>query len=148
MLIVAILSDPGNAVAIETAAREFASETARLDLAIAEAEDVEEALADRLGRGDLPLSRYNVAVRPLADRIKKLKAERAGLPGSGSKPMAHQPLEASRQQWKQRWDKADHKEKRDLLKMALRGRHLVVASVEHGLGSYDLADIAHRVSIR
>jgi hypothetical protein len=79
-LVVEILSDPSNMVAIEAAAREIASETARLDLAIAEAEEVAEALADRLGRGELPLTRYNVAVRPLDERIKKLKDERAALP--------------------------------------------------------------------
>jgi DNA invertase Pin-like site-specific DNA recombinase len=140
-LVVEILSNPRNANAIEAAARE----AARLDLAITEAEDVAEVLADRLGRGELPLSRYNVAARPLDDRIKKLKAERAALPN----PATQQPpaQETSREQWRKRWDNADHKEKRDLLKMALRGEHLVVAPAEHGLGSYDLADIAPRVSI-
>jgi hypothetical protein len=31
--------------------------------------------------------------------------------------------------------------------MALRGKHLVVAPAERGLGSYDLADIIRRVTI-
>ena len=147
-LVVEILSNPGNTVAIEAAAREYASEAARLDLAVAEAEDVAEALAERLGRGELPLARYNVAVRPLDERIKKLKAERAALTDPGSSgPVAQQPLEASREQWQRRWDSADHKEKRDLLTMALAGKHLVVAPAEHGLGSYGPADIARRVTI-
>jgi site-specific DNA recombinase len=50
---VAILSDSRHAGAIESATRELESEAARLDLAIAEAERVAEALADRLGRGEL-----------------------------------------------------------------------------------------------
>ena len=62
-------------------AREVESETAQLDLAIAEAESVAEALADRLGRGDMTLSRYDIAIRPLDERIAKLKAERAALGG-------------------------------------------------------------------
>ena len=145
-LVVEILSDPSNVVAIEAAAREFASEAARLDLAVAEAEDVAEALAERLGRGELPLTRYNVAVRPLEERIKKLKAARAVLTGFCG-PVSQQPLEASRVQWKRRWDDADHQDKRDLLTMALQGKRLVVAPAEHGLGSYDLGDIARRVSV-
>lgn len=68
-LVIEILSDPRNTAAIETSAREIASETARLDLEIAEAEAVAEALADRLGRGEIPLTRYDVAVRPLDARI-------------------------------------------------------------------------------
>lgn len=147
VLVIEILSDPRNTAAIETAAREIASETARLDLEIAEAEDVAEALADRLGRGEITLSRYDVAIKPLDARIAKLKAERDALPDPSSDPMAQQPLEASPEQWKQRWDKADHKEKRDLLTTALRGKHLVIAPAERGRGSTDRADILRRISV-
>ena len=78
-LAIEILADPRHADAIEATAREIESEAARLDLAIAEAESVAEALADRLGRGDITLSRYDIAIRPLDERIAKLKAERAAL---------------------------------------------------------------------
>jgi DNA invertase Pin-like site-specific DNA recombinase len=121
-LTVAILSDSRHAEAIESAAQEFESAAARLDLAVAEAERVAEALADRLGRGELALSRYEVATRPLDERIAKLKAEREALgdavPGASREP--------SLEHWQQRWDKADAAEKRELLKMALRGRRLIV----------------------
>src|SRR6266568_4042309 len=40
---------------------------------------LDEALADRLGRGDISLNRYDIAARPLDERIDKLKAERAAL---------------------------------------------------------------------
>ena len=55
------------------------TEADRLDLAIAEAENVAEALADRLGRGDMTRFRYDVVIRPLDERIAKLKAERSAL---------------------------------------------------------------------
>ena len=143
-----ILSDPRNTAAIETAAREIASETARLDLAIAEAEDVAEALADRLGRGELTLNRYDVAIKPLDQRIAKLKAEREALSSPGYSPAARVPLEASRDQWQRRWDAADHKERRDLLKMALRDRHLVIAPMKRGAGGINQAEIIRRIKIK
>ena len=139
-LVIEILSDPRNTVAIETAAREIASESSRLDLAIAEAEDVAEALADRLGRGELKLNRYDAAIMPLDERIAKLKAEREALSGADSEPSARMPLEASREQWQRRWDAADDRQKRDLLKMGLRGRHLVIAPMERGAGGISPAE--------
>jgi site-specific DNA recombinase len=147
VLVIEILSDPRNTAAIETAAREIASETARLDLAIAKAEEVAEALADRLGRGEIKLSRYDVAIRPLDARIEKLKAERAALSAPGPTPVPPRLLEASREQWQRRWDAADHKERRDLLKMALRGKHLGIAPAAHGPGSTEQADIVRRIRI-
>ncbi len=147
-LVVEILSDPRNSAAIETAAREIASEAARLDLEIAEAEDVAEALADRLGRGEIPLTRYDVAVRPLDARIEKLKAERAALSAPGFAPVPPRLLAATREQWQRRWDAADHKERRDLLKMALGGKHLVIGPVEHGPGSTEQTDIIRRIEIK
>ena len=148
VLVVEILSDPRNTAAIETAAAAIASEAARLDLEIAESEAVAEALADRLGRGEIALTRYDVAVRPLDMRIAKLKDERAALPTPGSAPVPQQPVEASREQWQLRWDNAEDKERRDLLKMALRGRHLVIAPVEHGAGGVNQAEVIRRIKIK
>jgi hypothetical protein len=145
-LVIEILADPGNAGEIETAAREIASEATRLDLEIAGAEEVAEALADRLGRGEITLVRYDVAIKPVDERIARLKAERAALPEPESSPAVQSP-ETSREQWTQRWDKAGHKEKRDLLKMALRGRHLVVQPALRGRGSAAPEDVMGRVSV-
>jgi site-specific DNA recombinase len=147
-LVIEILSDPRNTTAIEAAAREIASEAARLDLEIAEAEDVAEALAERLGRGEIMLNRYDVAIKPLDQRIEKLKAERAALSSPASIPAAELVLEASREQWQRRWDAADHKEKRELFKMALRGRHLVIAPMERGAGGISQAEIIRRIKIK
>jgi site-specific DNA recombinase len=141
-LAIEILTDPGHADAIESAAREVEGETARLDLAIAEAENVANALADRLGRGDITLDRYDVASRPLDERIAKLKAERATL---GDSPPSRIPA-ASREHWERRWAAAGQKEKRELLSMALRGRRLVIAPSGPGTRAHD-GDVTHRIRI-
>jgi len=121
-LAVEILADPRQADAVETTAREMKAEADRLDLAIAEAENVAEALADRLGRGDMTRSRYDVVIRPLDERIAKLKAERAAL-GDLS---PQRPPAASREHWQRLWKEADAGERRALLQMALRGRRLII----------------------
>jgi DNA invertase Pin-like site-specific DNA recombinase len=138
---VEILSDSRHAEAIESVTRELESEAARLDLAIAEAERVAEALADRLGRGELTLSRYDIASRPLDERIAKLKAEREAL-GDTAPGASRQP---SREHWQKWWDDADTAEKRELLKMALRGRRLVVDPAS--LKRAERSDVTRRLRI-
>ncbi len=141
-LAIEILADPRHADAIEATAREMESQAARLDLAIAEAENVANALADRLGRGDITLTRYDIAIRPLDERIAKLKAERAAL----GDPSSQRTPRASREHWERRWAAADQKEKRELLKMALRGRRLIVASAGPGSPA-QRADVTRRLRI-
>ena len=75
------------------------------------------------------------------------QAERAALPDPGPVPGAQQSLGTSRAHWRQRWDAADHKGKRDLLKMVLRGKHLVIQPAQRGRGSTDQDDIIRRVTI-
>jgi hypothetical protein len=140
-IVVEILSDSRHAEAIESGTRELESEAARLDLAIAEAERVAEALADRLGRGELTLSRYDIANRPLYERIAKLKAEREAL-GDTAPGALRQP---SREHWQRRWDEADTAEKRELLKMALRGRRLIVDPAS--LKRAERSDVTRRIRI-
>ena len=141
-LVIEILVDPRHADAIEVVARAVESEAAQLDLAIAEAESVAEALADRLGRGDMTLSRYDIAIRPLDERIAKLKAERAAL----GDPSPQRPPTASRERWQRRWKGADTEERRALLKMALRGRRLIVAPAAPGTPA-ERADVTRRIRI-
>jgi hypothetical protein len=137
-----VLADPRHADAIEATAREIESEAARLDLAIAEAESVADALADRLGRGDITLARYDIAIRPLDERIAKLKAERAALGG----PSPQRTPRASREHWQRRWAAADQKERRELLRMALRGRRLIVAPAGPGSPA-ERADVTRRIRV-
>jgi DNA invertase Pin-like site-specific DNA recombinase len=138
---VEMLSDSRHAEAIESVTRELESEAARLDLAIAEAEHVAEALADRLGRGELTLSRYDIANRPLDERIAKLKAEREALGDTAPGP-SRQP---SQQHWQERWDDADTAEKRELLKLPLRGGRLVVDPAS--LKRAERSDVTRRLRI-
>jgi DNA invertase Pin-like site-specific DNA recombinase len=142
-LAIEILADPRHADAIEAIAREMESQAAQLDLAIAEAGNVADALADRLGRGDITLSRYDIAVRPLDERIAKLKDERAAL----GDPSPQQTPRASRKHWQRRWNDADQKEKRELLRMALRGRRLIIAPAGKGSPA-ERADVTHRIKIQ
>jgi site-specific DNA recombinase len=124
-----------------------ASEAVQLDIKIAEAEAVGEALTDRLGRGEITLAHYDLVIKPVDERIASLRAERAALPDPGPVPGTQQSLGTSRAQWRQRWDTADYKGKRDLLKMALRGKHLVIEPAQRGRGSADLDDVVGRVSV-
>jgi len=140
-LAIEILADPRHVDAIEATAREMEAEAARLDLAIAEAENVTEALADRLGRGDMTRSRYDIATRPLDERIAKFKAERdmLGDPGPQRLPAA------SREHWQRRWKEGDTEERRALLKMALRGRHLIIDPAS--LKRAERSDVTRRIRI-
>ena len=146
-LAVEILSDTRNTDEIERAAHEAASEAVQLDIKIAEAEAVAEALTDRLGRGEITLARYDLVIKPVDERIASRRAERAALPDPGPVPGAQQSLGTSRAQWRQRWDTADHKGKRDLLTMALRGKHLMIQPAQRGRGSADQDDIVRRITI-
>jgi site-specific DNA recombinase len=140
-LAITLLSDPRHSAAIEAAAAEAASEAARLEQEIAEDEAIVVAMDDRLTRKEITLARYERIVRPIEERIRKLTAEWDVL---GSPP-PQPPPKATRAQWERRWDAADTKERRALLKMALRGRRLVVGPSVRARPSQ--ADIAHRIRI-
>jgi DNA invertase Pin-like site-specific DNA recombinase len=147
-LVIEILSDPENTTAIETAARQAADERSRLDQEIAEAEEIAEEIAGRLGRQEITLKRHDAAVKPLDARIARLTAERAALPDPDPSTVTPEQLEASREQWQQRWDTATHEERRGYLKLALQGQEIVVEPPERGRGSTDPAEIIKRIKIR
>lgn len=116
-LVIETLSDPRNTTAIESADRQIDSETARLDMAIAEAVEAGGARGSPGAWRDLaqPLRRGH---QTLDARSAKLKAERDPLPRSrffrygdaAADGGDFRAVEAV-------WDAADHKERRDLLKM-------------------------------
>jgi DNA invertase Pin-like site-specific DNA recombinase len=140
-LTIEILADPRHTDAIEATVREMETEAARLDLAIARAEKVAEALADRLGRGDMTRLRYDITIRPLDERIAKLKAERAAL----GDPSPQHPPTGTREHWQRRWKEADTEERRVLLKMALRGRRLIIDPASRKLA--ERSDATRRIRI-
>jgi site-specific DNA recombinase len=126
-LVVAILSDPRHAAQVEEAARQAAGKAVELDAQIADAEALATRLADRLGRGEITLDRYDAATAPLDARLGKLRAERAAL-GEGI-PAEGVPS-GSEQEWRERWDTGEVGEKRALLRMALRGRKIAVGPAD------------------
>ncbi len=120
-LAIVVLSDAEVAQAAEVAAAAAEAEAAKLDAAIAKAEELRRQLADRLGRGELELDVFDAAVAPLDKRLAGLREQ---LDAIGTAP-ARVPAD-SESAWRRRWDAADPAERRSMLKLALRGRHLVI----------------------
>ena len=88
-------------------------------------------MADRLGRGELPLERYDALVRPLDTRISKLRAEIDALGANadmdgGSGYYVHTPRDHERLTLLEQWDDGSPVERRGIVKRALRGRRIVV----------------------
>ncbi len=78
--VIARLSDPAHAEQVARRSRAVAAVSAR----IADAERTAVALADRLGRGELSLGRFDAATAPLDARIERLTAERDELLKAGA----------------------------------------------------------------
>jgi DNA invertase Pin-like site-specific DNA recombinase len=119
-LAISILSDPRHASQIEAAAARRADEARDLDALIAADEATALALADRLGRGEMDLARYDAATGPLDRRLADLRRKRAAL----GDPDTAGP--ESGIDWATRWEVALPDERRALLRRALRGRVLAV----------------------
>lgn len=134
-----ILSDPRHAAQVEAAAAAHAEQAATLDSLIADAEQTALAMADRLGRGEKTLAEYDAVMDPLDARLAGLRAKREALDGApGPVPAAQ-----SRAGWAARWDNATHDERRTLLRMALRGRVLMVGPAHPA----DRADVKRRLTL-
>jgi hypothetical protein len=78
----------------------------------------------------------------LDERLAKLRTEREALGDTTSQ----RPQRASREHWQRRWDSAEPEEKRALIKMALRGRRLVIAPPEPGTRAH-YSDVTRRIKI-
>lgn len=135
---ITVLSDARHAGAIEAAAREASSEAAALDTAVAEAEHVALELAGRLGRGEIDLSRHDAAAKPLDRRLAELRAKRVAI---GEVEIVD--VAGSRAEWEARWESATTPERRILLRMALRGRPLLIGPAPRRGSS----EIASRIKI-
>jgi DNA invertase Pin-like site-specific DNA recombinase len=138
-LAVAALSDAEAASAAEAAAVAVQAEAASLDAAIARAEGLRVQLAGRLGRGELELDVFDAAVGPLNQRLAALRAQRTAL-GTGQPQPVPVDSEAA---WRRRWDGAEPGDRRDMLRLALRGRHLVVNPADR----QHRADVAARMTL-
>jgi site-specific DNA recombinase len=120
-LAIAVLSDAEVAHAAEVAAAEAEAQATELDAEIARAEELRRQLADRLGRGEMELDVFDAAVAPLDKRLAGLREQRDAI--GVAPPRAPADSESA---WRRRWDAADPAERRSMLKLALRGRHLVI----------------------
>jgi DNA invertase Pin-like site-specific DNA recombinase len=130
-LVIEILSDPRRAAAIEAAVLQAETEAARLDRLIADAEQLADDLAARLGAGEMTRRRYDAAAGPLEARLARLQAERGAV-----KPQQPPPRAASRKAWERRWADATPEQRRSLLRTALGGRKLVVHPAKRAAGTF------------
>ena len=89
-------------------------------------EHLAEELSGRLGRREITLKRYDVAMAPLNKRIAELRAELAELdnvPPAVADPVV---VAASREEWTARWNAATVVERRNLIRQALPNRRIVI----------------------
>jgi site-specific DNA recombinase len=138
-LAIAVLADAELASSAEAAAVAEAAEAAVLDAEIAKAEDLRVKLADRLGQGELELDVFDAATRPLDTRLAGLREQRKALVTVGVKAVPKRSEAA----WRKRWDAAGPVDRREMLRLALRGRKLVVGPADRKHRS----DIAARVTL-
>jgi len=78
-LVVRILADPRHTEAIEAAAKATQDKRRPLRAELTECEHLADELSGRLGRREITLQRYDVAMAPLDKRIAELHAELAEL---------------------------------------------------------------------
>lgn len=129
---VTALSDSRHSAIVEAAAKSIQSTRAKLEGQIDDAEQLANALADKLGRGEMKLERYEVAAPPLETRLTELRGQLAELDTLPVPEATDEDLAASRAEWEARWDAetTTTAERRELIKRALRGRRLVIAPLD------------------
>jgi DNA invertase Pin-like site-specific DNA recombinase len=133
-LAILVLSDAEQAHASEIAAEEAEAEARGLDDQIARAEELAGQLAERLGRGEITLHRYDKATAPLDRRIARLREQRAALGTGPGRP----PAVDTEAAWRKRWAVGTPEERRGWLRQALRGRRLVVSPGRDAAGRVSL----------
>lgn len=129
------LSDPATASAIELAERELEARRTKLVAELAEVDELIAALDERLGRREMALDRYERIVRPLEADRERLCAGLDELVGEDVAVYSTRlftPREAERFAWLIRWDEGDTAERRGIVKLALRGRRIVVGRGRSG----------------
>ncbi|MGH3547236.1 MAG: recombinase family protein [Pseudonocardiaceae bacterium] len=127
-LVVRILADPRHTEAIEAAAKATQDKRRPLRAELSECEHLADELSGRLGRREITLQRYDVAMAPLDKRIAELRAELVELDNSVPAAVADPAVEAaSREEWTARWNAATVAERRNLIRQALTNRRIVIA---------------------
>ena len=129
-LVVRILADPRHAEALEAAAKATDDKKRPLVAELSECEHLADELSGRLGRREITLKRYDVAMVPLDKRIAGLRAELVELdsvPAAVADPVV---VAASREEWIARWDAATVAERRSFIRQALANRRIVIAPAD------------------
>ena len=137
-LAIAVLSDAERAHAVEIAAAQAEAEAAGLDEQIGKGEELGRKLADRLGRGELDIDRYDAAIAALDKRLASLRGRRKAL-GTGP---ARVPVDTEAA-WRVRWAEGTPEDRRRWLGIALNGTRLIVGPAVSGRRS----DVAARVTV-
>ena len=126
-LVVRILSDPRHAEALEAAAKATEDKRRPVLAELSECEHLAEELSGRLGRREIPIQRYDVAIAPLDKRIAELRAELAELDSKAPAAVADPAIvSASREEWTARWNAATVAERRNLIRQPLPNRRIVI----------------------
>ncbi len=124
---VRILSDPRHTEALEAAAKATEDKRRPLRAELTDCEHLADELSGRLGRREITLQRYDVAMTPLDKRIAELRAELAVLDSTPT-AIADPAIEAAtREEWTARWNAATVAERRNLIRQALANRRIVIA---------------------
>ena len=126
-----ILSDPAHADAVAAQEQATAQERQRIEGELSQAEALATALADRLGRGEITLARYDAATAPLDARTGQLRAELAGLSAEADEPRPTgrnpvTPRDYSFLSWLEVLTEGTPAEQRAAMARALAGRQLIV----------------------
>lgn len=116
------LSDDRYAAAVEAARAQVADRLSAINADIAEYEQLQEAVSERLGRREFKtMAAFDKANKPIVEELERLYAEREALSdGSPQGPTKAQPPAAIAAQW----DTADNSERRVMLTRALGGSTL------------------------
>lgn len=123
LITIARLSDSRYAAAISAARAQVAERLAEVRAEIAECEEIQRGLSERLGRREMTFEAFDQANLPLVRDLAKLRTELESLSGGNVEgpTTAQSPEEIARQ-----WDEGGNPEKRGLLKDAM-GSRLAVA---------------------
>ncbi|MFJ4672992.1 recombinase family protein [Kitasatospora purpeofusca] len=140
--VVVRLSSSQNALLVSAGlakARAAADQAAHLAEEIRQAEELAQTLADRLGRGEINLARYDAAVAPLDRRLTELRDKAQKLKPEGARLAAA----LTRTEAIKLWAGATAPERRSFLLQALAGRRLVVNPAKsEGPREFDDARVA------
>ncbi|NUT31509.1 MAG: recombinase family protein [Hamadaea sp.] len=125
-IVLDILANPKHADAVEAAASAVAEKRQELMGKLEAAEQRALVLSERLGNEEMSLARYDAAIAPLDKKIAKLREQLEELPTQQAVTLTAEERARSRAQWQARWDAAEVPERRRMIRLALRGKRLVL----------------------